>query len=184
MKKRVITKELILRSAMDFVIEHGIDELNSRSLSKKMKCSTQPIYLSFTNMEDLKSQLLLESRAFSENYILSGLNDDDSIFLGYVSSYIKFAYEYPKLYEFIFLKMKNYESESTKAYNEEIIKGIMVAGNYTHEVAEKFFIQSFIFAHGLATQIVTGFINWNFDVIYELLTDQFEALKLKYKGNR
>ena len=47
MKKRVITKEIILDGALQFVIKNGIDSLNARSLAKELNCSTQPIYLSF-----------------------------------------------------------------------------------------------------------------------------------------
>lgn len=183
MKKKIISKEIILAESLDFVMKYGIDNLNARSLAKKMNCSTQPIYLTFSNMSDLKQQLLLHCKTFFEEYINNMHNQDISLFMNYISSYIKFAYDYPKLYDFMFLKMENDNSLETKAYNEEIIKKISEVGHYSYEVAKKFFLQSFIYAHGLATQIVTGYIKWDFEVITELLQDEFEALKLKYKGS-
>ncbi len=183
MKKRVITKEIILDGALQFVIKNGIDSLNARSLASCLKCSTQPIYLSFKNMDDLKAQLLTKCKKFSSTYISSGLKDYDTLFMGYISSYIKFARDYPKIYEFIYLKMECNNSEFDIAYNEAIINGIAKAGNYSYEVAQKFFLQSFIYAHGLATQIVTGYIRWDFNFINSLLEDEFIALKLKYKGD-
>lgn len=182
MKKRVVTKDIILNGAQEFVIKNGIDNLNARSLAKELNCSTQPIYLSFKNMDDLKAQLLAKCKEFVSAYIISKLKNYDTLFMGYVSSYINFAREYPKIYEFIYLKMECNNSEVDLAYNEVIINGIAKAGNYSYETAEKFFLQSFIYAHGLATQIVTGFAKWDLDVINEFLEDEFVALKLKYKG--
>ena len=183
MKKKVISKDIILEKSLDFVIKYGIDNLNARNLAKEINCSTQPIYLSFDNMMDLKQQLLLHCRSFFETYINNMFNKNNSLFINYISSYIKFAYDYPKLYEFMFLKMENDDSIGTRNYNEAIIKKITEIGKYSYKVAQKFFLQSFIYAHGLATQIVTGYIKWDYEVINELLEDEFEALKLRYKGS-
>ena len=182
MKKRVITEEVILECALNFVIENGIDNLNARSLAKMLKCSTQPIYLSFINMDDLKFKLLARAKRIFSLYLTERLKDYDSLFMGYIASYIKFAYDYPKLYEFMYLKMECNNTKEDIAYNETIIKEIAKAGNYSYQIAEKFYIQSFIYAHGFATQIVTGYIKWDFNVILEFLNDEFMALKLKYKG--
>lgn len=183
MKKRVITNEIILDKALQYVIKNGIDILNARSLAKELNCSTQPIYLSFKSMDDLKKQLLVNSKAFISSYIQSRLHEYDTLFMGYLSAFIKFAYEYPKLYEFIYLKMACENSEADQVYNDNIIKGIAKAGGYTYKIAEKFYIQSFIYAHGIATQIATGYIKWDLDIINDLLEDEFIALKLKYKGD-
>ena len=53
--KKVISKQNIVEAALKIVRKEGMEGLNMRSVSKECSCSTQPIYLSFTGMEELKS---------------------------------------------------------------------------------------------------------------------------------
>lgn len=43
-------------------------------------------------------------------------------------------------------------------------------------------MQSFVFAHGIAVQIVSNYLDWQIDKIYLLLEENFESLKLYYRG--
>jgi len=52
--KKQISKEAILQAALEIVRECGLSAVNARNLAKKLQCSTQPIYLSFTGMDELK----------------------------------------------------------------------------------------------------------------------------------
>ena len=67
--------------------------------------------------------------------------------------------------------------------DENIINGIMKIG-YTHEDATNFFYQSWIFAYGIAVQIVTGYLKWNKEDIVNILNLQFEALKKYYRKDK
>lgn len=51
--KQTITKEQILESAYEIVIEKGLQKINARNVAEKLKCSTQPIYWYFDNMPNL-----------------------------------------------------------------------------------------------------------------------------------
>ena len=52
-----ISKEAIIDAAVDVLREGGAAAINARSVAKKLGCSTQPIYLSFQNMDDLKAAM-------------------------------------------------------------------------------------------------------------------------------
>ena len=57
-KKTMFQKDYILSKAFDFVVEKGFEELSARNLSKYIGCSTQPLFKCFTDMDDLKNNLI------------------------------------------------------------------------------------------------------------------------------
>ena len=44
-------------SAYEVVATEGFSKFTARNIANKMKCSTQPIYLEFKNMDDLRDAL-------------------------------------------------------------------------------------------------------------------------------
>ena len=76
--KKQITKDAIIKAAIDIVREHGIDAVNVRSLAKKLKCSTQPIYLSFKGMDELKQELIKSAEKAYDKYIEQSIIHDRS----------------------------------------------------------------------------------------------------------
>lgn len=182
MKTRQITKERIISSAVALIEDKGIEFLNARSLANYMNYSTQPIYLSFRNMEELKLALLETCKMKLETYLMQEYTKEANLFMGYLMAYISFAYQHPKIFEYIYMKNTYQNNESDQHIIQVIVQGIMKAGNYDYDIAYRFYIQSFVYANGFATQIVSGYIQWEMTEIRVLLEEEFEALKLKYKG--
>ncbi|MEM1483487.1 TetR/AcrR family transcriptional regulator [Oscillospiraceae bacterium PP1C4] len=52
-----ITKDMILETAYMLVQNSGIESVNSRSIAKKLGCSTQPIFSQFPSMEELRQSV-------------------------------------------------------------------------------------------------------------------------------
>ena len=57
-RKKTITHDQILNAAYDLVVEQGFKSFTARNIAKKMNCSTQPIYLEFKNMAELKQAVM------------------------------------------------------------------------------------------------------------------------------
>ena len=57
-RKKTITRDQILEAAYTVVSTEGFSRFTARNIAAKMNCSTQPIYLEFQNMEDLKMALI------------------------------------------------------------------------------------------------------------------------------
>ena len=49
-----VTKDDIVNAAFEVMRDGGFGSVNARSVAKKLGCSTQPIYLSFQSMDELK----------------------------------------------------------------------------------------------------------------------------------
>ena len=54
---RRISRDEIIDAAVEVLRDGGFSAVNARSVAKKLGCSTQPIYLSFKSMDELKTAL-------------------------------------------------------------------------------------------------------------------------------
>ena len=63
-RKKTILKSQILETAYQVVKTEGFEGFTARNIAKKMDCSTQPIYLEFKNMDDLKQELVEKIKTY------------------------------------------------------------------------------------------------------------------------
>lgn len=54
MAKKQVTKEMILTTALKLLREQGYEAVNIKQLAQALGCSTQPVYLSFSGMDQLR----------------------------------------------------------------------------------------------------------------------------------
>ncbi|MDN6640045.1 MAG: TetR/AcrR family transcriptional regulator [Tetragenococcus sp.] len=102
-RKKTITRDQILEAAYDVVAKEGFSRFTARNIAAKMKCSTQPIYLEFKNMEDLKQALLKEIFDYLSTEVLPKEHSGDKLVdLGF--NYIVFATKEKKLYKALYLE--------------------------------------------------------------------------------
>ena len=68
--KKQITKKL--NTALKLLKEQGYGAVNSEQPAKEMGCFTQPVYLSFSRMEELRQKLIPLTVTEFESYMKSG----------------------------------------------------------------------------------------------------------------
>ncbi|HPR81328.1 MAG TPA: TetR/AcrR family transcriptional regulator [Enterococcus sp.] len=105
MRHKVYKREHILKAAYEVIAKDGFTNFTARNVAKKMGVSTQPIYLEFENMQDLKNTLVetvyedLKKKVFSVEHTGDKLMD-------LAINYIDLSQKNPKL--FIALFIDNY----------------------------------------------------------------------------
>ena len=102
-RKKTITKDQILNAAYDVVATEGFSKLTARNIAAKMKCSTQPIYLEFENMDDLKEALFDKIHAYLSTEVFPVKHTDNTI-VDLALNYIHFANNESKLYRALYLE--------------------------------------------------------------------------------
>ncbi|HOO34316.1 MAG TPA: TetR/AcrR family transcriptional regulator [Thermotogota bacterium] len=100
--KKQISKEQIIDNAYEIVRKKGSENLTARLLAKELNCSTQPIYMSFSDMNELKNTLAEKSLSFMMQYIESYSDKNYSPLLSKILGYVQFANEEKYLYQLIF----------------------------------------------------------------------------------
>lgn len=178
--KKVIEKDRIVEVACQIVAESGMDGLNMRDLAKRCGCSTQPIYLSFASADELKSAVQREMIARYDRYI------EDEISSGkypeYKSTgmaYIRFAKEQPQFFKHLFMRDRSHEKTDELATEFQREADRVCQYGIGADEATQFHTHMWIYVHGIATMFATGYLNWNWDTVSALLTEQFQAIKAR-----
>ena len=180
--KKQITKEMILDVALKLLKEKGYDAVNINQLSKELGCSTQPIYLSFSGMENLREELLpLAVKAF-ETYMKN--NSNDGLIDLYELNYIRFAKEEPRLFCFLFMRANAFSEikQALVPVIEQSVKKLMSTYHICYEEADILHDQLWMHAHGIASMIATSFCDWNMKKVSMMLADCKRAFTEKYEA--
>ncbi|ALS03178.1 TetR family transcriptional regulator [Enterococcus silesiacus] len=102
-RKKTITKDQILNAAYEVVATEGFSKFTARNIATKMKCSTQPIYLEFKNMDDLKEELFEKIHQYLAKEVFPVTHTGNTI-VDLALNYIHFAKNESKLYRALYLE--------------------------------------------------------------------------------
>ena len=161
-RKKEIDKQRILDAAYKLAVRGGIESLTARNISKAVNCSTQPIYLEFENMQDLRNQVLarisdeLKSNTLQQNFTGEPLIDLDL-------SYLYFAKEHVDLFRAMFVDGKFGNQmivDTLMGLGIEKFKQQFDAEQYSDERLKHIVIANWIAATGLATLLINKMANF------------------------
>ena len=180
--KKQVTKEMILNAALKLLREHGYEAVNLKGLAKELGCSTQPVYLSFSGMDELRGELIPLAVAEFERYMKAG--SEDGVVCLYGMRYITFAKEKPRLFCFLFMRPNTFSEikQARLAMIERSIEKLMTAYHINHEEADILHDQMWMHAHGIASMIATNFCDWNMDKVERMLADCKRVFTEKYEA--
>lgn len=161
-RKKEIDKQRILDAAYKLAVRDGIESLTARNIAKAVNCSTQPIYLEFENMQDLRNQVLarisdeLKSNTLQQNFTGEPLIDLDL-------SYLYFAKEHVDLFRAMFVDGKFGNQmivDTLMGLGIEKFKQQFDAEQYSDERLKHIVIANWIAATGLATLLINKMANF------------------------
>ncbi len=178
--KKLVKREAILAAALSLLEEEGSGALNARAIAARLGCSTQPIYLSFSGMEELRAALLAACKEQLGAYLAA--ERQANFFTAMQIGYIRFAYEKPHLFQFIYMENPLQTDEADVRFMEATIREIMRLGGYPEAVARRFYFGAWFFMHGIACRMMTHFDDLRWEDILALVDDQFHAMKQFYGG--
>ncbi len=163
-RKVQITKDIILKAALDMLIRDGFSSINIKTLAKEIGCSTQPIVWHFDNMEGLRTALAEYARTYANNKMrLTGKNAVETFaYIG--KAYVEIAVNEPNLFRFLYLEENKYKSANnfeamiTSRNNAELIRKIADYLGLPEKKAGRYLQNTIIYAHGIATLVATNVI--------------------------
>lgn len=161
-RKKEIDKQRILDAAYKLAVRGGIESLTARNIAKAVNCSTQPIYLEFENMQDLRNQVLarisdeLKSNTLQQNFTGEPLINLDL-------SYLYFAKEHVDLFRAMFVDGKFGNQmivDTLMGLGIEKFKQQFDAEQYSDERLKHIIVANWIAATGLATLLINKMANF------------------------
>lgn len=184
-----ISKEAIIDAAVDVLREGGYDSINARSVAKKLGCSTQPIYRSFHNMEELKKALTERAIAVHTKHVQdslhvhdgkNGANSHYSRYSSYGMGFVQFAAQEKQLFRWLYLSGKQIGPYQNDVLLPEIIQVIVDEYGYNEEIARKFHQDMAYYAYGLAILANTGHLELTNEELMDAFRREFIALAAYY----
>lgn len=176
-----IKKEDIIKGTIKFIKTNGIETLSARTLARSIKCSTQPLFKQFENMDDLKIQVFADVNKLHKSYIEKGKEKHDIPFIGLGLAYIDFAKKEPNLFRFLFL------SSNTKCNNildmvdsdegKEYIELIKSTTGIPTELSKQLYINIWLIIHGIACMISTDKKSISEEECETILVDAFKGYR-------
>lgn len=183
--KKQITKEKILSAAVDILRKDGMDAINARRLATELGCSTQPIYLVFSGIDELKQEVEVEIRKVYEAYLRreeeSGTNRP---YKAYGMGYIRFAKEEREMFRYLFMRKRtdNKSGDNDDQTMSFVLPAAMESTGLNQQQAQQFHGQLWIHVHGIATMLATEYYDWDMKQISAIISECYLALLHYYKG--
>ena len=176
---RKVSKEQIINAAVDVLRDDGFFAINARSVAKKLGCSTQPIYFSFRNMEELKAALTERAIQMRTQRVRDSLRiheGNDSRYSSYGMGFVKFAAEEKQLFRWLYLEGEQLGPYQNDVLTSEVISVITEEFGYEEDVARRFHQDMVYFTYGLAILANTDHLHLTEAELREAFRREFRAL--------
>ena len=154
------TKQMIIEAAFEIAREAGAENVNARTVSEKLNCSTQPIMYHFATIEELKRAVYKKADEFHSDYLMNISGNRNDAMLGIGLNYIRFAIKEPHLFRFLF--QSDFFSGNTMLELIDadelipVLSAMQEALGMGMEQTKNVFLTVFLFAHGYASIIANN----------------------------
>ena len=176
-----ITKEDIINTALNLLRENGDSTVNARGIAKALNCSTQPVFSNFASMDELYGAL---TEAAYNLYLGFLKNETESEkYPKYKSlgmAYVRFAKEESELFKFLFMRDRKSEGLVPTTDFDASVEMIMKANNIPRERAEIMHLEMWTCVHGIGTILATSFLELDFELISNMLTDVYQGIRTRH----
>ena len=170
--KTKITKDMIVNAAVEVTRQNGFENINARTVSGQLHCSTQPVMYHFATIDALKLAAFKQVDQMHSAYMMNIPPQQDPI-LGIGLNYIRFAVEEPQLFRFLFQSGYAEENSLLEMIDSEELVPILAAmqegAGLSMEKTKQMFLTVALFAHGYASIIANNGLEYDENLIAEHL---------------
>ena len=170
--KTRIKEEMIIDAAIEVVRQRGFENINARTVSGQLHCSTQPVMYHFSTIDNLKKAVYRQVDKLHTKYLMNTQPGQDPI-LGIGLNYIRFAVEEPQLFRFLFQSGYAEESNLLELVDSEELVPVLAAmqegAGLNALKTRNVFITVAMFVHGYASIIANNHLEFDEKLIVEHL---------------
>lgn len=165
-----ITKDMVIDAAFEVAREAGAENINARTVSKKLNCSTQPVMYHFDTIEELKKAAYKKTDWYHTEYLMNISKEaQGDVMLEIGLNYIRFAIKEPQLFRFLFQSGFAVENSLLEMIDSEelipVISAMQEEMNVNTEQTKEIFVTLAMFVHGYASIIVNNSLEYDEQLI-------------------
>lgn len=161
--KIIFNKSDIIDASLKIVREKGFKQLSAREVAKKLSSSTRPVYEHFHSMNELKKAVLQKTVDLLYDYVTRHYTKN--AFLNTGVGYVLYARDHKEFFKIIFLEDNDASviiDEMLKKIDKEMLK-VPCLKELSHKEREALLKRSWIYTHGFAVMVFSGYIKNNQD---------------------
>ena len=155
-----VTKEMIIEAAFEIAKEMGAENINARTVSQKLSCSTQPVLYHFKTVEDVRIAAHKKAGEFHIDYVTNVSGKYERPMLEVGMRHIQFAVEEKNLFRFLFysnyytgVSLSDWLTEENFGSAFSILK---IQAKVDDRQAYRIFSQIFLVTHGIASLLANN----------------------------
>lgn len=173
-----ITKEDIIKMAVELVRKNGAESLNARAIALALDCSTQPIFSNFKTMEELFEATIVAAYEIYLGFIKNEVESEKyPKYKAFGMAYIRFAREEKELFKLLFMRDRRGEDLSPSPDFKESVKLIMEANAIDEEKATLMHLEMWSCVHGIGTMLATSFLSLDDELISHMTSDVYNGVR-------
>ena len=183
--KTKVTREQIVNAGLELDRRGGPEALNTRAVAARLGCSTQPVFSNYADMDALAADVRAAANGLWQARMGAAVQAagaaDMPPYKAVGMAYIAFAREEPALFRWLFMRDRSGEEPADdRAENEAVIRLIMESTGLNQEQAWLFHLEMWLFVHGAAATLATGYAFWDDGLVSDMLTDVFQGLRARF----
>jgi AcrR family transcriptional regulator len=177
--KEKVSKARIEDTAFEMTREYGFSEVTARKLADRLGCSTQPIFRSYENMEELRTDLFYMSIDYFLGRMLAKKNRNPA-YMGLALSYVEFAKSERNLFELI-ASVDDFGTQTVGEFlksdeGSKILGRITGERRVSEERKQELFTMFWMFVHGMATLIAGNRVQLSDREVKNYITKAYEGI--------
>ena len=182
-----ITKEMVAGASFEVIRLNGHENLNARTISEYLGCSTQPVLYSFKTVDEIREAAYEIADKYHTEFILPKETDANPM-LALGLNYVRFGHEEKNLFRFLFQTDKFGGKDVAALMSDpglsEIMK-IMAAGlKVDIERAKEVFLTFFCVAHGMASLLANNSLEYDAGQCRKMLENVFLGMSCHKESTR
>ena len=175
--KARVTRDMIVDAGFAIARERGIEQVNARTVSEKLGCSTQPVMYQFGRIEEMKQAIYRKADEYHTAFITDAREGHPLLGIGL--NYIRFAKEEKYLFRLLF-QTNGFSGKSVaELINAPELEPVIAAmgGERSREVLKLLFL----FTHGYASMFANNDLNYDEAAVAADLRRVFAGLSAMMK---
>lgn len=176
-----VTKDDIVKTAIELVREHGEEALGARAIAARIGSSTQPVFSNFATMEELRRAVIAAAYDIYLDFLRR--EAEGGKYPQYKSlgmAYVRFAGEERELFRLLFMRDRSGEDLAPALDFEQSVQMIMNANGVCEEKARLMHLEVWSCVHGIATMLATSFLPLGEELISDMLTDVYFGIRARH----
>ncbi len=176
-----ITKEDIIKTAVELVRQSGEQAINARAIAASLGCSTQPVFSNFATMEELQQATVTAAYQIYLDFLKNEAESQKyPQYKSFGMAYIRFAKEERELFKLLFMCDRCGKEFVPTLDFDASIEMIMNANSIDREKATLMHLEMWTCVHGIGTMLATSFVSFEWGLISDMLTDIYQGIRYRH----